>query len=65
MEYVKNSDGATTIEALLSREEVAKLLQINKVTLWRYTRENRIPHYRVGKKMLFKKSEVLEAIKVK
>ncbi len=51
-------------EALLSRKQAADFLHCNLVTLWRYTREGRIPYYRAGRKMLFKKSEILKAIKV-
>jgi excisionase family DNA binding protein len=52
-------------EKLLTREEAMQLLNCKSVTFWRYTRENRFPYYRAGRKMLFKKSEILEAIRVK
>jgi len=50
---------------LLNRKEVAKLLNCNLVTLWRYTSTNRIPYYRVGRKMFFDRGEILSAIRVK
>ncbi|MFC2102606.1 helix-turn-helix domain-containing protein [Bacteroidota bacterium] len=49
---------------LMGREEVAKMLRCNLVTLWRYTRDGKIPYYRAGRKMLFRREEILEAIKV-
>jgi excisionase family DNA binding protein len=51
-------------EELLTRQEAAKLLQCNLVSLWRYTRAGKFPFYRAGKKMFFKRSEILESIKV-
>jgi predicted DNA-binding transcriptional regulator AlpA len=57
----KNSD-----EKLLNRDEVMELLQISSVTMWRYTaKEKLFPYYRAGRKMFFRKSEILEAIKIK
>ena len=58
--YQTNSD-----EPFISRSECAKYLGVNLVTLWRYTRAGKLPCYRVGKKILFRRSEILEAIKVK
>jgi len=49
---------------LLNREEVAKMLKCNLVTLWRYMRDDKIPYYRAGRKLLFRKDEILSAIKV-
>lgn len=61
----QNFDSEVKVEeALLSRKQTAEFLHCNLVTLWRYTREGRIPYYRVGRRMFFKKSEILKAIKV-
>ncbi|MBC8319097.1 MAG: helix-turn-helix domain-containing protein [Bacteroidetes bacterium] len=51
-------------EKLLTRKEAAQLLNCNLVTFWRYTRDGRFPYYRVGRKMFFKRSEILDAIRV-
>jgi len=61
-----NEDQTTTkdVENLMSREETAKLLNCNLVTLWRYTRAQKFPFYRAGRKMFFKRSEVLNSIKI-
>ncbi|WP_052184240.1 helix-turn-helix domain-containing protein [Psychroserpens sp. Hel_I_66] len=50
-------------EILLTREETAKLLSISLVTLWKYTKDNLFPAYRIGAKVRYKKSEVLLALK--
>jgi predicted DNA-binding transcriptional regulator AlpA len=50
---------------LLTRDQVMELLQCNSSTLWRYTaKEKRFPYYRAGRKMFFKRDEVLQAIRV-
>ena len=51
-------------EDLLTRKQAADFLNCNLVTLWRYTREGRIPYYRAGRKMFFKRSEILDSIRV-
>ena len=50
-------------EKLLSREETANLLSISLVTLWDWTKKDIIPAYRIGYKVRYKKSEVLQALK--
>jgi excisionase family DNA binding protein len=49
-------------EKLLTREETAKILLVSLVTLWDWTRKDFIPAYRIGNKVRYKKSEVLEAL---
>ncbi|MFS4484221.1 helix-turn-helix domain-containing protein [Hyunsoonleella sp. 2307UL5-6] len=50
-------------EILLTREETAKLLSISLPTLWKYTKDDVIPAYRIGSKVRYKKSEILLALK--
>lgn len=50
-------------QELLTREEAAKLLSISLVTLWKYTKENIIPAYRIGTKIRYKKADILTALK--
>lgn len=50
------------IEIILSREEAAKLLSISLVTLWDLTRKDKIPAFRIGNKVRYKKSDVLNAL---
>ncbi|MGU3377291.1 helix-turn-helix domain-containing protein [Chryseobacterium sp. M5A1_1a] len=42
----------------LTREEVCKLLKIDKSTLWRWTNEKMIPSYGMGNRVYFIRSEV-------
>lgn len=50
-------------DILLSREETANLLSISLATLWGWTKKDIIPAYRIGFKVRYKKSEVLQALK--
>ncbi|MDI6049419.1 helix-turn-helix domain-containing protein [Flavobacterium sp. XS2P24] len=56
-EHSKNNS-----EIILSREEAAKLLSISLVTLWDLTRKDKIPAFRIGNKVRYKKSDVLNAL---
>ena len=47
---------------LLTREETAKLLSVSLVTLWGWTKKDIVPAYRIGNKVRYKKSEVLNAL---
>lgn len=49
-------------ETLLTREETAKLLSVSLVTLWDWTKKDIVPAYRIGNKVRYKKSEVLNAL---
>jgi excisionase family DNA binding protein len=55
----------TEQDEILSREQTAELLKISLVTLWKWTNNDIIPAYRIGKKVLYKKSEVLASLKPK
>ncbi len=50
-------------EILLTRDEAAKMLSVSLVTLWKYTKDDIIPAYRIGTKVRYKKSEILLALK--
>ena len=52
-------------DEILSREQTAELLKISLVTLWKWTNNDIIPAYRIGKKVRYKKSEVLASLKPK
>ncbi len=55
----------TEEDKLLNRFETAKLLGISTVSLWKWTSKSIIPAYRMGKKIFYKKSEVLAALQKK
>jgi len=62
---VKMDRNTSEQSELIGREEVAKMLKCNLVTIWRYMRDDKLPYYRVGRKILFRKDEILESIKIK
>jgi hypothetical protein len=47
---------------LLTREETAKMLSISLVTLWVWDKKDIIQSYRIGNKVRYKKSDVLNAL---
>lgn len=55
---------ATEPEKLLTRNEAMALLNCNTVTFWRYCRAGKWPYYRAGRRMFFKRSEILDAIRI-
>jgi len=55
---VKESD-----EIYLSQAEVARFLRVSMPTLIAWKKARKIPFYQHGRKILFKKSEVLDAMK--
>lgn len=48
---------------LLTRDQVCKLLSINKTTLWKHTKSGKLKSLGLGNRVYYKKSEVLEAVK--
>lgn len=48
---------------LMTREAVCKLLSINKTTLWKHTRSKKLKSYGIGNRVMYKRNEVLEAVK--
>ena len=50
-------------EILLTREQSAEMLSISLVTLWKYTKDDILPAYRIGNNVRYKKSEILSALK--
>ncbi|MDD2986185.1 helix-turn-helix domain-containing protein [Flavobacterium sp.] len=48
---------------LLTRDEVCKMLNFNKTSLWKHTKSGRLKSYGIGNRVLYKRSEVLEAVK--
>jgi excisionase family DNA binding protein len=45
-------------EPLLSAVTVGHMLSLHPVTLLRWAREGRIPHHRLGKRVVFRASEI-------
>ena len=52
----------TSTDRLLTRKEVCQLLQISLVTCHNWTKQGILNPYRIGNKLRFKESEVLNAL---
>lgn len=57
------SESTPTENELLTREQVCKLLSINKTTLWKHTKSGKLKSLGLGNRVYYKKSEVLQAVK--
>ena len=66
-EAVKNNLPAPSVkEELLTREEASELLKIDLSTLWRWTNKGQVIAYGIGKRVFYKKEELLNSlIKIK
>lgn len=53
----------TSQSDLITREEACKILSINKTSLWKHTKSGKLKSYGIGNRVLYKKSEILEAVK--
>ncbi len=62
-EVLQEFKGNTTDQDYLTREEVCELLNINLTTLWKHTKSSRLKKYNLGRKVYYKKQEVLDAVK--
>lgn len=51
------------LDQLLTREETAHMLSTSLVTLWKLTKNDIIPAYRIGTAVRYKKSDVIKALK--
>ena len=47
----------------IKREEACELLCINLSSLWKHTKSGKLKSYGIGNRLLYKRSEVLEAVK--
>jgi excisionase family DNA binding protein len=51
------------VNDLMTRDEVCKMLSFNKTSLWKHTKSGKLKSYGIGNRVLYKRSEVLEAVK--
>ena len=49
---------------LMSRDEVKELLKVSGVTLSKFTKTGRLTFYRVGRRILFDRTELLNEIRI-
>ena len=50
-------------EELLSTEETCKFLKVSKVTIHKWKKQKRIVSYRIGRRIFFKKEELIKAMR--
>ena len=62
--YLKQLGKDSDSNKLLSRKEVAELLRISLPTLNNYKKSGILKCHRIGNRVLFKKGEVMEALKL-
>ncbi len=59
---LKQKDQQNEYDELLNRKEAARFLKISLRTISNYQEDGRIPHYRLGRAIYFKKGELLQAL---
>jgi excisionase family DNA binding protein len=47
----------------IKRDEACELLSINLSSLWKHTKSGKLKSYGIGNRVLYKRTEVLEAVK--
>lgn len=47
----------------MTRDEVCEMLSINLTSLWKHTKSGKLTSYGIGNRVLYKKNEVLLAVK--
>lgn len=60
-EFIKSS--VKKEEQLLQIEEACQLLKVSKVTIHKWKKHKKIISYRIGRKIYFKKDELMNSIK--
>jgi excisionase family DNA binding protein len=50
-------------DGFITPDEVCELLKFKKTSLWKHTKSGRLKYYGIGGTVLYKRSEVLEAVK--
>ncbi|MDR6764471.1 putative DNA-binding transcriptional regulator AlpA [Flavobacterium sp. 2755] len=51
------------VKEFLNRREACEILGINFTSLWKHTKSGKLKSYGIGNRVLYKRSEVLEAVK--
>ena len=50
-------------DQLIKINEVAKILNVSKVTIFSWKKSGKLPFYRISNKIYFKRNEIFEALK--
>jgi excisionase family DNA binding protein len=59
----KDLTGSDGEGELIKIGEVCKLLKVSKVTVFAWIKEKKIPCHRIGRRLFFKKQEVINSLK--
>ncbi len=51
-------------KATMTESEFAKAVGVSRVTLWRMRKKGELPHYRLGKRILYGQQHVTEFLKL-
>jgi predicted DNA-binding transcriptional regulator AlpA len=46
------------MEEVISDKELSQRLKLSRVTLWKYRKTGQLPHFKVGKKVLYELSQI-------
>ncbi len=57
---MKNDNGTVTITEVLNLNQAAEYVSLSKSAIYKKTSERNIPHFKQGKKLYFKRSELDE-----
>ena len=63
LDGLKQNDPKDDPEDLVKIQEIAKMLDVSKVTIHAWKREGKIPFLRKGRRIYFRKAEVLKSLK--
>lgn len=55
---MKNDNGTVTITEVLNLNQAAEYVSLSKSAIYKKTSERNIPHFKKGKKLYFKRSEL-------
>lgn len=58
IEMLSSIQRNTSDDSLFNVEDVSKYLKVEKSAIYKFTSTNEIPHYKNGKKLYFKKSDI-------
>ena len=61
-EILNKQEKESDYDQLLSRKEVADMLKVSIVTISKYQKQGRLPFYKIGNRVHFKKGDIMEAI---
>ncbi|MGZ7117711.1 MAG: helix-turn-helix domain-containing protein [Methanobacterium sp.] len=62
--FIRQAPSKKPEDSLLKPKDVAKMLSVSRVTISQWMKSGRLPYCRIGTRIYFKKSEVLEAMQI-